>query len=170
MFVISCAKSTPKQQRHCKKSRSDLVVILAVGYTFSRLYHQGGERFDKVAQDYSEDKAKGTCITARFSCENLIVMAVVGGSLGWMTRGSMVVCPIFHMTAKRPFNNSLAGPLPGRCVCFDTFIRRQTSTLISHQDRFRLSHNHGGRPTLISSAGCREYLPSGEQLKMLTQT
>ncbi|TDL18774.1 FKBP-like protein [Rickenella mellea] len=31
-----------------------------------------GERFDKVAQEYSEDKAKA------------------GGSLGWMTRGSMV--------------------------------------------------------------------------------
>ncbi|KZV82415.1 FKBP-like protein [Exidia glandulosa HHB12029] len=33
---------------------------------------QGGERFDKVAQEYSEDKAKA------------------GGNLGWMTRGSMV--------------------------------------------------------------------------------
>ncbi|KAH9947540.1 hypothetical protein B0H21DRAFT_738475 [Amylocystis lapponica] len=33
---------------------------------------QEGQRFDKVAQDYSEDKAKA------------------GGSLGWMTRGSMV--------------------------------------------------------------------------------
>ncbi|KAI6168309.1 hypothetical protein EDD17DRAFT_1465900 [Pisolithus thermaeus] len=33
---------------------------------------QGGQRFDKVAQEYSEDKAK------------------TGGSLGWMTRGSMV--------------------------------------------------------------------------------
>ncbi|VDB88870.1 unnamed protein product [Peniophora sp. CBMAI 1063] len=33
---------------------------------------QGGERFDKVAQEYSEDKAKA------------------GGSLGWMVRGSMV--------------------------------------------------------------------------------
>ncbi|KZT37476.1 FKBP-like protein [Sistotremastrum suecicum HHB10207 ss-3] len=31
-----------------------------------------GQRFDKVAQDYSEDKAKA------------------GGSLGWMNRGSMV--------------------------------------------------------------------------------
>ncbi|KAI6124408.1 FKBP-like protein [Pisolithus croceorrhizus] len=36
---------------------------------------QGGQRFDKVAQEYSEDKAK------RFEA---------GGSLGWMTRGSMV--------------------------------------------------------------------------------
>ncbi|TFY58223.1 hypothetical protein EVJ58_g6546 [Rhodofomes roseus] len=33
---------------------------------------QEGQRFDKVAQEYSEDKAKA------------------GGSLGWMTRGSMV--------------------------------------------------------------------------------
>ncbi|CAE6446392.1 unnamed protein product [Rhizoctonia solani] len=33
---------------------------------------QEGQRFDKVAQEYSEDKAKS------------------GGSLGWMTRGSMV--------------------------------------------------------------------------------
>ncbi|KAI0318523.1 hypothetical protein OF83DRAFT_1115562 [Amylostereum chailletii] len=33
---------------------------------------QAGERFDKVAQEYSEDKAKA------------------GGSLGWMNRGSMV--------------------------------------------------------------------------------
>ncbi|KAN0084206.1 hypothetical protein V8E55_007710 [Tylopilus felleus] len=33
---------------------------------------QGGQRFDKIAQEYSEDKAKA------------------GGSLGWMTRGSMV--------------------------------------------------------------------------------
>ncbi|ETW77945.1 hypothetical protein HETIRDRAFT_55740, partial [Heterobasidion irregulare TC 32-1] len=33
---------------------------------------QEGERFDKVAQEYSEDKAKA------------------GGSLGWMNRGSMV--------------------------------------------------------------------------------
>ena len=36
-----------------------------------------GQRFDKVAQEYSEDKAKA------------------GGSLGWMTRGSMVV-RVFH--------------------------------------------------------------------------
>lgn len=33
---------------------------------------QEGQRFDKVAQEYSEDKAKA------------------GGSLGWMNRGSMV--------------------------------------------------------------------------------
>jgi len=33
---------------------------------------KAGERFDKVAQEYSEDKAKA------------------GGSLGWMVRGSMV--------------------------------------------------------------------------------
>ncbi|KAL6306300.1 FKBP-like protein, partial [Sparassis latifolia] len=33
---------------------------------------QEGQRFDKVAQEYSEDKAKA------------------GGSLGWMARGSMV--------------------------------------------------------------------------------
>eukprot|EP00842_Homolaphlyctis_polyrhiza_P000938 jgi/Hompol1/1845/HPOL_002776-RA len=33
---------------------------------------QSGTRFDKVAEQYSEDKAKA------------------GGSLGWMTRGSMV--------------------------------------------------------------------------------
>ncbi|RKP06474.1 hypothetical protein THASP1DRAFT_35144 [Thamnocephalis sphaerospora] len=33
---------------------------------------QGGARFDKVAEQYSEDKAKA------------------GGSLGWMVRGSMV--------------------------------------------------------------------------------
>lgn len=33
---------------------------------------QEGQRFDKVAQEYSDDKAKA------------------GGSLGWMTRGSMV--------------------------------------------------------------------------------
>lgn len=33
---------------------------------------QEGQRFDKVAQEYSEDKAKA------------------GGSLGWMSRGSMV--------------------------------------------------------------------------------
>ncbi|KAH9941819.1 FKBP-like protein [Epithele typhae] len=33
---------------------------------------QEGQRFDRVAQEYSEDKAKA------------------GGSLGWMTRGSMV--------------------------------------------------------------------------------
>ncbi|KAL5039002.1 Peptidyl-prolyl cis-trans isomerase pin4, variant 2 [Batrachochytrium dendrobatidis] len=33
---------------------------------------KSGQRFDKVAEQYSEDKAKA------------------GGSLGWMTRGSMV--------------------------------------------------------------------------------
>ncbi|EPS98280.1 hypothetical protein FOMPIDRAFT_1105747, partial [Fomitopsis schrenkii] len=38
---------------------------------------QEGQRFDRVAQEYSEDKAKGAYFT--------------GGSLGWMTRGSMVV-------------------------------------------------------------------------------
>ena len=52
---------------------------------------QGGQRFDKVAQEYSEDKAKG---------ENQNIFLVIpaksdelkaGGSLGWMTRGSMVV-------------------------------------------------------------------------------
>jgi len=46
-----------------------------------------GQRFDKVAQEYSEDKAK------------------TGGDLGWMSRGSMVgafqdaAVPVYHLQA-----------------------------------------------------------------------
>lgn len=50
---------------------------------------QGGQRFDKVAQEYSEDKAKGTHQVSLRSSFSLTFAA--GGSLGWMIRGSMVV-------------------------------------------------------------------------------
>ncbi|KAF8260840.1 hypothetical protein EI94DRAFT_1780380 [Lactarius quietus] len=48
---------------------------------------QAGERFDKVAQECSEDKAKA------------------GGSLGWMVRGSMV-CIVWHLI---PHEGALSG-------------------------------------------------------------
>ena len=52
--------------------------------------NQEGERFDKVAQEYSEGKAKGIWIhCALVIFDHLRILA--GGSLGWMNRGSMVV-------------------------------------------------------------------------------
>lgn len=53
---------------------------------------QGGERFDKVAQEYSEDKAKGLLPLMKCSPipSNLRIF-LAGGSLGWMVRGSMIV-------------------------------------------------------------------------------
>jgi len=41
-----------------------------------------------VAQEYSEDKAKGILISD--SPSNYLTGFLAGGSLGWMTRGSMV--------------------------------------------------------------------------------
>ncbi|KAF8609414.1 FKBP-like protein [Ceratobasidium sp. AG-I] len=57
--------ATAVQVRHilCEKQSRALEALEKI---------QEGQRFDKVAQEYSEDKAKA------------------GGSLGWMTRGSMV--------------------------------------------------------------------------------
>ncbi|QRV76462.1 peptidyl-prolyl cis-trans isomerase NIMA-interacting 4 [Ceratobasidium sp. AG-Ba] len=57
--------ATAVQVRHilCEKQSKALEALQKI---------QEGQRFDKVAQEYSEDKAKA------------------GGSLGWMTRGSMV--------------------------------------------------------------------------------
>ncbi|KAG9124795.1 Peptidyl-prolyl cis-trans isomerase pin4 [Ceratobasidium sp. 392] len=57
--------ATAVQVRHilCEKQSRALEALQKI---------QEGQRFDKVAQEYSEDKAKA------------------GGSLGWMTRGSMV--------------------------------------------------------------------------------
>ncbi|KAG8747878.1 hypothetical protein FRC10_010497 [Ceratobasidium sp. 414] len=57
--------ATAVQVRHilCEKQSRVLEALQKI---------QEGQRFDKVAQEYSEDKAKA------------------GGSLGWMTRGSMV--------------------------------------------------------------------------------
>ncbi|KAK7047357.1 hypothetical protein VNI00_006588 [Paramarasmius palmivorus] len=51
---------------------------------------QEGQSFNKVAQEYSEDKAKGqiVSIATKFSLTQKTTLA--GGSLGWMTRGSMV--------------------------------------------------------------------------------
>jgi hypothetical protein len=55
-------------------------------------FFQAGERFDKIAQEYSEDKAKGGIYcTPSDICGNLLYSFAAGGSLGWMTRGSMVV-------------------------------------------------------------------------------
>ena len=42
------------------------------GFSLAFSTKQQGQRFDKVAQEHSEDKAKS------------------GGDLGWMSRGSMV--------------------------------------------------------------------------------
>ena len=54
--------------------------------------HQAGERFDKVAQECSEDKAKSMLPTCYFvGISYSTVFSQAGGSLGWMTRGSMVV-------------------------------------------------------------------------------
>ncbi|KAI5996133.1 FKBP-like protein [Pisolithus albus] len=50
---------------------------------------QGGQRFDKVAQEYSEDKAKGGSSDIPFGVLYSDRLEA-GGSLGWMTRGSMV--------------------------------------------------------------------------------
>ncbi|KAI0355920.1 hypothetical protein OH77DRAFT_1520515 [Trametes cingulata] len=52
---------------------------------------QEGQRFDKVAQEYSEDKAKGSSkslVSAARLTHNPVASA--GGSLGWQVRGSMV--------------------------------------------------------------------------------
>uniref|UniRef100_A0A0W0FRC7 Peptidyl-prolyl cis-trans isomerase n=1 Tax=Moniliophthora roreri TaxID=221103 RepID=A0A0W0FRC7_MONRR len=49
---------------------------------------QEGQSFNKVAQEYSEDKAKGQCRPCQSTTGNQCLAA--GGSLGWMTRGSMV--------------------------------------------------------------------------------
>ncbi|KAI0728514.1 hypothetical protein C8Q72DRAFT_779721 [Fomitopsis betulina] len=53
---------------------------------------QEGQRFDKVAQEYSEDKAKGVYsdIVLTFLLLADVCDVAAGGSLGWMTRGSMV--------------------------------------------------------------------------------
>lgn len=48
---------------------------------------QAGERFDKVAQEYSEDKAKGEALAILVNGSNSYA---AGGSLGWQARGSMV--------------------------------------------------------------------------------
>lgn len=50
---------------------------------------QEGQSFNKVAQEYSEDKAKGNVYWIFLS--QSADAAEAGGSLGWMVRGSMVV-------------------------------------------------------------------------------
>ncbi|KAI0947623.1 hypothetical protein AcW1_009332 [Taiwanofungus camphoratus] len=51
---------------------------------------QEGQRFDKVAQEYSEDKAKGDFLCSLALLGFHVIAHSAGGSLGWMTRGSMV--------------------------------------------------------------------------------
>jgi len=51
---------------------------------------QEGQAFNKVAQEYSEDKAKGPLIYWWPSFHLLMPLWPAGGSLGWMVRGSMV--------------------------------------------------------------------------------
>lgn len=76
-------KSGPKADASTEKPKAGLKAATAVNVrhilcekhskaTEALQKIQEGQRFDKVAQEYSEDKAKA------------------GGSLGWMTRGSMV--------------------------------------------------------------------------------
>ncbi|KAI9569962.1 FKBP-like protein [Boletus coccyginus] len=56
------------------KTKSGLKPATAINvrHILCEKQSKAGQRFDKIAQEYSEDKAKA------------------GGSLGWMTRGSMV--------------------------------------------------------------------------------
>lgn len=52
--------------------------------------HKAGERFDRVAQEYSEDKAKcGLSINSAWDWL-IFFLYTAGGSLGWQNRGQMV--------------------------------------------------------------------------------
>ena len=91
------------------------MLLLAVAFPDRGSLGQEGQRFDKVAQEYSEDKAKSRSFwNLRYEGYQFIIL-VVGGSLGWMVRGSMVVRLIhlhrdnrlvFIFIAKGPFQDA----------------------------------------------------------------
>lgn len=84
---------------------------------------QAGQSFAAVAEKYSEDKARQ------------------GGSLGWMSRGSMVG-EFQGMLQLHAFIHS--HPIYRCCIPFDSEYLRQTYLYKpSDQDQVRLSHNHG---------------------------
>ena len=74
---------------------------------------QEGQSFNKVAQEYSEDKAKGqlVSIATKFSLTQKTTLA--GGSLGWMTRGSMVNwLPYRHTSSSHCLNRWVRSKTP----------------------------------------------------------
>ena len=72
-----------------------------------------------------------------------------GGSLGWMTRGSMVVRTLPQAGVKLGLIYC-AGSIPGRCLRIDTIHGRQANSFAACEDRPRLSHHISRRQTLIA--------------------
>lgn len=91
--VTSCARNTRRLVKHCRRFKYDpCSLFLRPLYNWSARI-QEGQSFNKVAQEYSEDKAKGVS-KAHVSSEKTHQLHysphAAGGSLGWMSRGSMV--------------------------------------------------------------------------------
>jgi hypothetical protein len=101
-----------------------------------------------VAQDYSEDKAKGMHVpfTVIEQDDLLIFILVAGGSLGWQVRGQMVgafqVSP-FTSLQEHQSNIILFLDPSGCCFCFGAIDRRKTETFTACQDPIWLSYHHG---------------------------
>jgi NIMA-interacting peptidyl-prolyl cis-trans isomerase 4 len=90
MFAISYVKNIQRQRRLCRKYKFSWVNISPCTQLTPE---QEGQSFNKVAQEYSEDKAKGESQDVRdagVKRSSWTSLCVAGGSLGWMTRGSMV--------------------------------------------------------------------------------
>lgn len=124
------------------------------------IHIQEGQRFDKIAQEYSEDKAKGQQkISSLGMCTMAQSTSAAGGNLGWMTRGSMVVCRRRHRLSD-PLNLSVCstGPIPRGRICVDTFHSRQADHIISGQNKFWLSYHNGGRSSMIPVISCHTML------------
>ena len=84
---ILCEKHSRAMEALQKiKVRTPASLSLSLTY----FMQQEGQAFNKVAQEYSEDKAKGSFYLNNPLPTDFWISFSAGGSLGWMSRGSMI--------------------------------------------------------------------------------
>lgn len=130
----------------CGPTRSEVL------FRFALL--QGGERFDKVAQEYSEDKAKGR-ISSPFSMTRINLSSPLRIRYSWRKLGlddkrvHGGTGPFVTMTHVEISHLMLVGPLPRSSLRAPAINRRQTRHVLSREDQLRLPHHHGRGPTMM---------------------
>jgi len=130
MCAIFSVKSIPDLWRHCRRSKSVCFSLIITRVDLPS--HQDGQPFNRVAQEYSEDKAKGVLHYCR------ILSAIHFRHSWWQS----------WLDGERKYGWTL----PRRSICSYTIYGWQTYCVWPCQNKFWVPYHYGRRASL--SYGC----------------